>query len=645
MKATGIPKGSLAAVLLTALALAALLSTAPAVAQQRKKPRSQPKPTPIPRGSLDPYRRPVAKVDPSRSAEMRQSAAKIDALVEANYLRQATAPNPETNDYQFVRRIYLQATGAIPTYAQIEEFVSDRSANKREKLIDRLLNSPGYVSHQYNFWANLLRVVDDLNPNVPGLPFQEWIKQSIRENKPYDEFVYEMLTAEGHVWDNPAAGYLLRDAGMPLDNLNNTVRVFLGTQIGCAQCHDHPFDKWEQRQFYELAAFINGVNTRTKTRDPKTKKPTTTRLQEEFKSVGLDIKKLGNFNRIVRFQTFGVSDVKRPMKLPPDYQYSDGKPNGVVSPKVIFGEQPTLTKDATPRVHFAKWMTGKQNPRFALTISNRMWAYVMGESLLESIDDIRDATKSSNQELTEFLEQEMKRLDFNLKEFLRILYNTKTYQREASPRGALASAFHFPGPVLRRMTAEQLWDSLLTLAVHNPDGFERTSFESFKNEVEFDIFAASAKEVMQRAETYAQKYSRAAMNKKDREHAYKGMVLARASELPAPMPASHFLRQFGQGNREEIDGGYTDGSVTQILTMFNGPITHMMLEKGSVIHDLLTSSSNRKEQVDVIFKSILGRPPTGADLTIASKEFLDGAEGYGNVIWALINTKEFMFIQ
>ena len=627
------------------IVLAATLNFELAQAQTRKKPRSQPKPTPIPKGSLDPYRRPLAKVDRSRSPVMRQAAAKVDALVEANYLRQATSPNPETDDYQFVRRIYLQITGAIPTHAQIEEFVSDRSANKRETLIDRLLNSPGYVSHQYNFWANLLRVVDDLNPNVPGLPFQEWIKQSVRENKPYDEFVYEMLTAEGRVWDNPAAGYLLRDAGMPLDNLNNTVRVFLGTQIGCAQCHDHPFDKWEQRQFYELAAFINGVNTRTDARDPKTKKSAVARLQDDFKKAGFDAKKLGNFNRIVRFQTFGVSDVKRPMKLPPDYQYSDGKPNEVVSPKVIFGEQPPPAKDATPRVRFAKWMTSKQNPRFALTISNRMWAYVMGESLLESIDDIRDNTQSSNPELTEFLEQEMKRLDFNLKEFLRILYNTKTYQREASSRGDLASGYHFPGPVLRRMTAEQLWDSLLTLAVHNPDGFERTSFEGFKNEVEFDLFTASANEVLQRAETYAQKYSRAALNRKDREHAYKGMVLARASELPAPMPASHFLRQFGQGNREEIDGGYTDGSVTQILTMFNGPITHMMLEKGSVIHDLLTTATNRKEQVDVIFKSILGRPPTGGDLTIASKEFLDGAEGYGNVIWALINTKEFMFIQ
>ena len=629
-----------------ALVVALALTWADSASAQpgRKKRRKPPKATPIPRGTLDPNRRRVAPVNVSRTSAMRTAAAQIDALVEQNLQSRGLAPNPDATDYEFVRRAYLQIVGTIPTLRQVNEFADNQGSTKREALVDHLLGQPGYVSHQYNFWANLLRVVDAPNPNVPGQPFQEWIKDSIGENKPYDQFVREMLTAEGRIWENPATGYLLRDAGMPLDNLNNTVRVFLGTRIGCAQCHDHPFDRWEQRQFYELAAFVNGVSSRKSVRDPKTKKSATGRLQKAFEEAGFERKKLGAYNRVVRMQTFAISDAKRPMRLPHDYQYSDGKPGEVVSPKVIFGDQPKVGKGERPRVVFANWMTSKDNPRFALAISNRLWAYAMGESLLDSIDDIRDESESSNPELTRFLEEEMKRLDFNVKEFLRTIYNTRTFQRRSSSRGELAEQYHFPGPVLRRLTAEQIWDSVLTLAVYNPDGFERTSFDSFGDEMAFDLFQASADDVMRRSEVYNKKYSRGALNKADRTHAYKGQVLARASELPSPMPARHFLRQFGQGDREVIDGGYTDGSVTQILTMFNGPITHMMLEEGSVIYDSLLTAKDRKSQIDTIFKTILSRPASGVDAKIAAKEFLDGPEGYGNVIWALINTKEFLFL-
>ena len=156
----------------------------------------------------------------------------------------------------------MNSARRIPTYEQTVAFLDSQDEHKRQKLIDTLLNSPGYASHFFNYWANILRLQDFPEQNLPAAAYIDWIKDSIRENKPYDRWVTEMLTAEGKIWDNPAAGYLLRDSGMPLDSVNNTVRVFLGTQIGCAQCHDHPFDRWKQHEFYEMAAFMFGVKTR-----------------------------------------------------------------------------------------------------------------------------------------------------------------------------------------------------------------------------------------------------------------------------------------------------------------------------------------------------------------------------------------------
>ena len=183
-------------------------------------------------------------VNPNSIGEVRKSAAAIDNLIANGLRKKNMKANPPIADEVFVRRIYLDVTGTIPTAQQARSFVKSNDANKREKLIDQLLNSPGYASHNYNYWANVMRVVDAPNGNTYLRPYIEWLKNNLRQNRPFDVWVREMMTAEGKVWENPATGYLLRDTNMPLDNMSNTTRIFLGTQIGCAQCHDHPFDTW-----------------------------------------------------------------------------------------------------------------------------------------------------------------------------------------------------------------------------------------------------------------------------------------------------------------------------------------------------------------------------------------------------------------
>ncbi len=610
----------------------------------------------IPRGDgKSPYPAPK-RVDAAKLASAKASAKKIDAMIRSAQLKHRVQPNPPLTDEQFVRRAYLDITGTIPSGEQAYKFLLDKSRVKREKLIDTLLNSEGYVSTSFNYWGNLLRVRDRLaqnNGNVIAQSYHEWLKKSLRENMHYDDWVREMLTAEGLIWDNGAVGYLMRDSGMELDAVDNMVRTFLGTQIGCARCHDHPFDNWTQMEFYRMAAYMFPARTRYSGGDKKRfgKKNPVTRIREEMKKIDPDQSTGGDFNRIVQANFYAVWDQPgRKLRLPHDYQYDDAKPKSLVTPEPIFGQTITLKKGESSRKAVADWLVSPENPRFAKSIANRLWKRAMGQGLVEPVDDLKDDSVASIPALMKFLTAEMVRLDFDTKEFMRIIYNTKAWQRQATTKEINPlDPYYFQGPTLRRMTAEQVWDSLLTMAVYHPESFRRTDFSEVKKTVEVDLKNVNASEILRRSKEFAAKYGSRAMRENDRDHAYKGMTLARASELPIPVPANHFLRQFGQGDRELIDTASTDGSVSQILTMFNGQITHMMLEAGSVIYDNLLRARSMKDQVDVIFLSILSRRPTASERKVAEEEIKRHKKkrgaGYGNVIWALINTKEFLFIQ
>jgi len=595
-------------------------------------------------------RRDIAPVEPARKADAIKSAARIDLLIEKGLVAKNLQPNSMTDDAQFVRRAYLDIAGTIPTAEQAESFIRRSGEDKRAGTIDLLLNSPGYVSNSYNYWADILRIVDREGNNNELQLFGEWVKNSISDNMPYDEFVNEMVAAEGTVLANPAAGYHIRDLNMPLDNLNNTVRIFLGTRIGCAQCHNHPFDRWTQKEFYELAAYMGGQEYRGNnnrkelnqlaSRDKP--KDATDWLYDKIEYNSREanqIRNMMNNNRRVLSE-----NAKKNLTLPHDYAYDDAKPKSVVQPATLFGDSPLPKKGESRREILANWMTSPDNPRFTTTIVNRLWKRVMGVGLIEPVDDMMDSTVASNPELLDYLVSEMKRLDYNQKEFLRILYYTKTYQRQACFDDlAPTEDYYFPGPILRRMSAEQAWDSLLTLTIPNPDAYVRPSYQPM-----FEIFDLSE---VDSSQDLLDKYAaleawRKEIRKGEDSSKYKGILLARASELPSPLPQNHFLRQFGQSDREEISASHTEGTVPQLLTMFNGMATHMMLEAGSVIHSEVTKVRIPEKQVDRIFLSILGRHPSEEERKIALKEISEsGATGHGNVIWSLLNTREFLFIQ
>lgn len=586
---------------------------------------------------------PVKPVDPKTKNAVKLAATQIDAIIENKLKEEGLKPNAMANDGQIGRRLYLDIIGTIPTGRESFQFLSSSRSDKVEVLIDHLLNHPGYASHSFNYWADVLRVVDRSGGNTYIRPWADWVKDQLRANTPWDKMVYEMLTARGQVFDDPAAGYRLRDFGMPLDHLNNTIRVFLGTRIGCAQCHDHPFDKWTQRQFYELAAFDGGIRTSL----PRTEWGQKN-MKDTLKIVGERSREGGKMRQIERWNRFGVIETAAQLKYPHDYVYDDAKPGALVKPSVLFGSLPEAKDGETRQEQLSRWIVSKDNDRFAKTLVNRLWKRAFGIGIFEPEDDLMDDTPISNPELLNYLTAKIKELNFDMKEFMRIIYHTRTYQRQVTYDDVdLTQPYFFPGPVLRRMSAEQVWDSVMVMILPQPHLYQRPDESAYLTALNVSPNLTSLQ--LQNAVEQVFK-AEEDVRKADRIESYKGLTLRRASELPQPLPRRHFLRQFGQSDRQIISDSSVEGTVPQLLALFNGPVTHMILEAGSVMHREVIGSRGTN-QLEVIFLSILGRYPTNSERQLAFQEIQynakngEGQLGYGNVIWSLLNTREFLFIQ
>ncbi len=640
------------AILFTAIGVVTYPDQAMAQRRKSKKPAAKPVKINLPASVREhaPVDMDVTPVNVGTREVISRLASRLDSIVEAKLISQDQNPNDLASDEVFLRRVYLDVGGRIPTLGEATSFLESDDPNRRKVLIDKLLSSSDYVSNMYNFWADTLRLVERPQTNIVADPFLGYVKDSIRTNKRYNQWVYEMLTANGKTWEDPAVGFQLRDDGMPLPYIDNTVRVFLGTQVGCAQCHDHPFDQWTQYQFYELAAFTAGTRTRILRGSPGFAKQNPANLLiNEARKLHDKGRVPGQFQRIARANTYSVSEVKATMRLPHDYAYEDAKPKSTVKPAVLWGEVPTSAASSTPREQFAAWLTSADNEQFSKTISNRLWKRFIGVGMVEPIDDFRDENACVNEELMSFLCAELVRSDFDLKELIRTILYSDTYQREASDYDVTSGdMYYFPGPTVRRMTAEQVWDSILTLAVQNPWPFQRPTADEMAPIMNINFGTANYSSVKQMSETFAKTYYMSQYKRSLNQHSYKGNILCRASELPTPVAADHFLRQFGQGNRETINASQQDATVPQILAMFNGPITHVMLEAGSAIVDNVLAIDSTKERIDAIFVSVLTRHPTSTDRRITARELSQTPEdnvGYGNIIWALLNTREFMFVQ
>jgi hypothetical protein len=422
---------------------------------------------------------------------------KIDQLLSKDWEKAGLKANPPASDEVLVRRLYLDIAGRIPTLEEAQAYTSSKDPQKRAKLIDTLLASDGYTSHMFNYWADVLRLTDNVKGRITAEAYEEWLKQQVKANVPYDKFVKNLLTTDGGVWDSGSIGFWQRDENK-LDHLAYTVQVFLGTSIVCAQCHNHPFDKWSQMDYYHMAAFTYGMDTKSRGVDFKSsatkgmeldkkavqamssaeKKAYRAKLQAEKKDEESKISRedmqqvkraMQDVMKPLRYTSAEWQDGKLP-NLPADYKYPDAKPGEKVEAKTMFGADALIKPGETRLNAFADWMTSPENPRFTTVIANRMWKKAFGVGLIEPVDEMTDSTVASNPALMDYLGQLMIEKEYSLKSFLRILYNTDTYQRAATVEEVpLGETYHFTGPILRRMSAEQIWDSFVTLSKGNID--------------------------------------------------------------------------------------------------------------------------------------------------------------------------------
>ena len=407
----------------------------------------------------------------------------INNILNGTYEKHDVKVPKKLDDALFARRLYLKAAGRIPTHEELTSYLANSSDGRKGELIDQLVESSAFESQMFNWWADLLRLQTRMrggNQIGAGQLYVQWVKEQIKNNVPFDKMAYNLITAEGYPWENGAVGYYLRDAGMPLDNMSNTTQIFLGTQMVCAQCHNHPFDRWTQMEYYQMASYTYGItssqggeiqskikkyfNDKTKGLSNKDKKK---KIQsQEAQALRRSVQEM------LRPLRYGATHTNRKLSLPHDYQYEDGKPKSVVTPSPIFDNAISET-DGIPKVHaYGEWLTSVDNPRFTKVIVNRMWKKVFGRGLVEPVDDWRDDTVASIPELMDHLESLMVRVNFDLKEFQRILFRAKAFENETPAYiPNTETPYYFEAPILERMSAEQIWDSLVALSI--PDSDER----------------------------------------------------------------------------------------------------------------------------------------------------------------------------
>ena len=595
------------------------------------------------------------QIEPNKNFRMSVDQIKsaslwVDRTVGNALIKKGIQPNKQTDDFVFVRRVYLDVAGRIPTDVEARDFLNDKDPDKRRKLVDQLLVSDGYRSHLFNWMADLLRHRGKLRRSNFN-HYERWLKDQIAQNSPWDEMVYAMLTAEGTLANSGPTGYLLRDPGMPLDNLSNTLNIFLSANVSCAQCHDHPLADWTQREFYELAAFFGATDVSD--RDPR-------KVGNKLKLPDGSLSKQDVASAVAQNLARVHTKSSQTLKFPDDYAYSDVEPGSPVDPLLfIWGdEELTVEVDETDpgklRENFAEWLTHKKNPRFAIAIANRLWKRFFGLGVQEPLEDLDDLTKASNPELLQLLGKVMVAADFDLREFQRVILNSKAYQAVSSvtPSSGDSENYLFPGPILRRMSAEQAWDSILALVLgtslddYKVDRSNRVTRYDFPYE-QMNPDEVREKVLLMKKNGYLKSNQRiveADFVDGKRPIKMNDEFLLRASELSQPAPDNHFLRMFGQSSRDLVNDSSVEGSIPQSLMLMNGGVQNLLYDRDARLSKMLRRSGDFKSAVQFLFLSFFCRPPTPDEMNTIEQAIAEGMKKE-DLTWALFNSTEFLFVQ
>jgi hypothetical protein len=343
----------------------------------------------------------------------------IDDHVLAKWKSLNLAPSAGANDSTFIRRAYLDAAGILPSAEEVEQFLADRSPDKRAKLIDKLLERDEYVDYWAYKWSDLMLVSSRrLRPNAMW-SFYNWIRDSVKTNKPWDQFARDLFTASGSTRQNGALNYFVLHKD-PIDLTENVTQAFLGQRLTCARCHNHPLEKWTQIQYYQMANLFARIGIKNGS-DPG--------------------------DSVVFAKIDG--NVNHPRLLKP------------LPPTPLDGAPLSLDSTEDRRLHFAKWLTSPQNPYFSRAIVNRVWANFMGRGLVDPVDDVREANAASNEELFAALIKDFVEHRFDLKHLIRTIMNSGVYQlaSEANATNQYDNIY-YSKYIVKRLPAEVILDAM-----------------------------------------------------------------------------------------------------------------------------------------------------------------------------------------
>jgi hypothetical protein len=499
----------------------------------------------------------------------------VDGHTARKWKELGLVPSDLCTDEQFIRRLSIDLTGTLPTPAQVLAFVQDTDPARRDKLSERLLDSPEYTFFFANKWADILRVKRRGEPNrAKGtFAFHDWIRQAVARDMPYDEMARNVLGASGDEVNNPPTVWY-KELTTPEQFVDDTAQVFLGQRLACAQCHHHPYEKWSQDDYWGLAAFFGRVG----------RKHVLVPGEETGQPIGRE--------SIHNLSAGGVTNKRtsQPAIM-----------------KTLGGNPVVASRDEDPRHLLIDWMVDAKNPFFARAVANRYWAHFFARGIVDPLDDMRVTNPPSNPELLDALAQDLIDHQFHLKDLIRTIVKSRTYQLSAVPNDFNKHdkqnyARYYP----RRLSAEVLLDAV----------------DQVTN-------ATTAFGLPQ-----------------DR-HAPR-----RAIMLPDESFSSYFLDVFGRPQRisacecERV----SEANLAQALHLLNSDEVQGKLSWGTGRAALLARDPRSEaDKVDELFLWALGRKPTAVQrdlaLTQVAKHAQNKKVAYENLLWALLNTKEFVFNQ
>ena len=490
----------------------------------------------------------------------------IDDLVWKKLKLLGLLPSEPASETTFHRRAYLRAIGRLPTPAETREFLADKRTDKRALLIDRLLERPEYGDFWANKWADLLRP----NPYRAGMKavwnLDAWIRDAFRKNKPYDQFVRELITAQGSSWRNGPV-VIFRDRPTPVEVGASVSQLFLGVRLECAKCHHHPFEVWSQDDFYGFAAFFSRIG---------------------YKGEGLSPPISGGEQMI--FST-------------PSGQLKHGRTGLPVNPRALAGSPLTLGPKEDPRDVLAEWMTGPSNPYFARVMANRVWKEVMGQGLVEPVDDLRATNPASNGPLLDALADDFRRGGYDIKKLIRKIMNSYVFALSTTPgERNMADVRNFSRYYRERMRAEVLLDAV--------------------NDV-LDV-----------------------------EENFAAMPPgSRATQLWTYRASSLFLDTFGRPdpNLDPPCERNADSTTPQILHLMNSPALNRKLAQDSARPAKLAASELSNEKiVEEAYLLAYCRLPAATERKAALDALAarpnNRRQAVEDLFWALLNTPEFLFV-